>query len=476
MTNRQKNVTRRRFLKGASGITLGLPLLDAFNGPGANAATESTRFALFVVGANGVAMADPSQPGEDEKFWPSATGALTAESLRADDTDLQRTVGMFADYAERLLVVRGVDQPYGSAGCDHQSGDNMCLTSARIIGNGNTSLAGGESIDNRIARERNPEGREPLTLRAGWRPDDGTGYDNAGFLSYVDASQPRAAQKSPLTAYQRMVGVVDGGGDSGMADALALRRMSVNDVLRDQLQQLMGSPALSSDDVLRLQQHLETIRDMEVTITEVTLDEATRADLEAVEQDVLSMENHSKVVRLHMSLLAFAVSSGYSLTGTLKVGDRIDSHQYTVDGERLPQFHMISHRNMSDATGGATIPNAFELHRQIDRINAVDFMHLCEQLQNVNTPTGPLIDQGYTVWTNQISTGWHRHDNQPFVIVGGGGGYLRTGLYFDAGGVTLNKMLNTLISAAGVTAADGGPVTDFGEASLEGGVIAEIIA
>jgi len=74
-----------------------------------------------------------------------------------------------------------------------------------------------------------------------------------------------------------------------------------------------------------------------------------------------------------------------------------------------------------------------------------------------------------------MSTGWHRHDNQPFAIVGSGGGYLKVGQYVDAGGVTLRPMLNTLLSAAGVTGADGGPVTDFGEQSLPGGLISEII-
>jgi hypothetical protein len=137
---------------------------------------------------------------------------------------------------------------------------------------------------------------------------------------------------------------------------------------------------------------------------------------------------------------------------------------------------MISHRNMSDAAGGATIPDAFDLHRKIDRIHATEFLYLCDKLAAIETPTGPLIDQGYTVWTNQMSTGWHRHDNQPFAIVGSGGGYLSVGQYVDAGGVTLNRMLNTLITAAGVTAADGGPVVDFGEASLEGGDIGSIVA
>jgi hypothetical protein len=473
MKKNNSTLSRRHFLRGAGGITLGLPLLDAFTINTAAAASPE-RFALFVVGANGVAMADPSR-GEPEKFWPSRTGPLTAESLRADDLQNQRTVGMFADYASRLLVVRGVDQPYGSAGCDHQSGDNMCLTSARIIGGGNSSLAGGESIDNRIARTRNPAGREPLTLRAGWRPDNGTGFDNAGFLSFRGPSNPRAAEKSPLKAYQRIIGAV-GSGDQGKQDAIDLRRNSINDVLRAQIKELMANPALSAADRQRLEQHLDAVRDLETTATQIALDEALQAEMNEVERNVLAMENHPKVIRCHLALLAFAVSSGYSLTGTLKVGDRIDSHQWTINGKQQPQFHMISHRNLSDAEFGAAIPNAVELHRQIDRIHASHFLYLCDLLRDIDTPSGPLIDQGYAVWTNQIATGWHRHDNQPFVIVGNAGGYLKTGQYVDAGGVKLNKMLNTLLTAAGVTGSGGGPVTDFGDPSLPGGLIPSIIA
>ena len=475
MNNNRSTLSRRLFLRGVGGITLGLPLLDAFGPHEAAAASASPdRFALFVVGANGVAMADPSR-GEPEKFWPTRTGPLTRDSLRADDFQHQRTVGMFADYASRLLVVRGVHQPYGSAGCDHQSGDNMCLTSAKIIGGGNSSLAGGESIDNRIARERNPAGREPITLRAGWRPDDGTGFDNAGFLSFRGRSNPRAAEKSPLRAYQRIVGVV-GSGDQAKQDAIALRRNSINDVLRAQINELMSSPALSAADRQRLEQHLDSVRDLEVEVTQIALDEALQAEMAAVERNVLSMDNHPKVLRWHLALLAFAVSSGYSVTGTLKVGDRIDSHQWNINGDRLPQFHMISHRNLSDAAFGAEIPNAVELHRQIDRVHAADFLYLCDLLRDIDTPTGPLIDQGYAVWTNQIATGWHSHDNQPFVIAGNAGGYLKTGQYVDAGGVMLNKMLNTLLTAAGVTSSGGGPVTDFGEPSLPGGLIPAMIA
>lgn len=466
----QSKLSRRWFLGGVGGVTLGLPLLDASSRA---QDAEALKFALFVVGANGVAMEDPSQQGEVEMFWPTATGPLTTESLRADDTQNSRTLGLLADYAPRLLLVRGVDQPYGSAGCDHQSGDNMCLTSAKIYGNGNSSLSMGESIDNRIARERNPAGREPVTLRAGWRPNDATGYDNPGFISYVGERQPRAAEPSPLKAYQRMVGM---GGGTDTPSNLALQRASINDLLRGQITDLMASPALSADDRQRLQQHFDTIRDIEVEISATELEQELQDQMTAVDNDLLNMANHPKIIRLQMAILAFAVSSGYSLTGTLKIGDRIDSHQWEIDGTTLPQFHMISHRNMSDATGGAIIPDAFELHRKVDRMHAADFLYLCDRLASIDTPTGPLIDQGYTVWTNQMSTGWHRHDNQPFAVVGSSGGYLKTGQFVDAGGVTLNLMLNTLLSAAGLTGADGGPVTDFGEQTLQRGVISELIA
>jgi hypothetical protein len=238
----------------------------------------------------------------------------------------------------------------------------------------------------------------------------------------------------------------------------------------------MGSSALSADDRQRLQQHFDTIRDMEVVMTTAQLEQGLLDSMAAVDNNMLSMDNHPTVVRLQLSLLAFAVASGYSVTGTLKIGDRIDSQQWTVDGVQLPQFHMISHRNLSDASGGDIIPDAPELHRKIDRVHAADFLYLCDRLASVETPTGPLIDQGYAVWTNQLSTGWHRHDNQPFAIVGSGGGYLAVGQYVDAGGVTLNLMLNTLLNAAGVRTSDGGPVEDFGEQTLPRGQLSSIIA
>src|SRR5690606_36504000 len=129
-----------------------------------------------------------------------------------------------------------------------------------------------------------------------------TGYDNPGFISYVGERQPRAAEPSPLRAYQRMVGM----GNTGSTNEalLANQRASINELLRDQINDLMASPALSSDDRQRLQQHFDTIRDMEVTMTTTELEQELQSEMAAVDNDLLSMNNHPTIIRLQMALLA----------------------------------------------------------------------------------------------------------------------------------------------------------------------------
>src|SRR6185503_11255054 len=97
-------LNRRLVLKGAGGLMLGLPLLEGFmsNKASAQAATRSP-FVIIVVGDNGVVQAGVTLGGggEPERFWPTATGALTKDKLLADKTT--RSIGELADYADKLL-------------------------------------------------------------------------------------------------------------------------------------------------------------------------------------------------------------------------------------------------------------------------------------------------------------------------------------------------------------------------------------
>ena len=87
------------------------------------------------------------------------------------------------------------------------------------------------------------------------------------------------------------------------------------------------------------------------------------------------------------------------------------------------------------------------------------------------------LDDSVAVWLNDLGNGPpHSGTNVPWLLAGSAGGFLRTGQYLDLGGVTINRVLNTILSAVGVRNADGSMIDDFGDSSLTGGLIDEIVA
>jgi hypothetical protein len=480
MTTRSRPISRRAVLRGAGGVVLGLPALDILTERTAFAAGTGGDFAVFIINDNGVQQAHgPSITGapgnEPERFWPAApAGPITQASLGADLG--VRTLGELAAYADRLIIVKGIAHAFKSVGCAHNGGDGQILTAAHPIRGTSIDTCDGESIDNRIATARNPPGREPLALRAGKFPDNATGFAYPGNVSYRGPNQPRAAENNPLTTYQRMVGMTPAGSSADQA-ALAARKKSVNDLLRTQIQRLLARSDLSMADRQRLDQHFTAIRDIQAGVANMSgLPPSEVTAITTASMDPLNPALHDQVLTLQLDLLAFAISSGYTRAATFKIGDRIDRAIWTVNGTTLPEFHQISHRIFGDGGSGPLIPNAAMLHHEIDLIHARKITYFLDKLAAVVTPTGKLIDQGYVAWTNQVAVGSHDYWPVPWIVAGSAKGYLKTGQYLDVGNVTGNKILNTLLNAAGVRKANGAIVDDFGAPQTAGGVVSAMIA
>src|SRR5947207_2713090 len=219
---RSLEMNRRMVLRGAGGFMLGLPLLETFM-PRKAAAQTATRspFVIIVVGDNGVVQAGVSLSvsSEPERFWPTATGALTKASMTADKAT--RSTGELADYADRLLIVKGMNLPFSSNGCSHSAADAQILTAAKITTGSTNCKAMGISVDTAIATAKNPPGRDPLVLHAGMFSPGGTGFDIPGYVSYVTPQQPRVYIDSPYNAYLAIIGAVGNGSTSTSAQALA---------------------------------------------------------------------------------------------------------------------------------------------------------------------------------------------------------------------------------------------------------------
>lgn len=492
MKNRDAfKINRRMVLRGAGGFMLGLPLLEGLM-PRKALAQTATRspFVLIVVGDNGVVQAGAtlSGAGEPEMFWPTATGTLTKAGMLADKAT--RSTGELSDYADKLLIVRGMNLPYNSTGCSHSAADAQILTGAKITPGSTNTKATGISVDTQIALKKNPPGRDPLVMHAGMFSPGGTGFDIPGYVSYVTPQQPRVYIDSPYKAYQAIIGAVGSGTTGTAADAQAqmqraARSKSINDILRPQIQTLLARTDLSTSDRDRLDQHLTAIRDIEVQIstTTLTIPAADVATMKQIDPKPYDQTTRDTSVKLFMELMAFSAAADYSRVAVLKIGDRIDDHMYTYNGQTA-KFHDVSHRQ---------VPNAVAFHNFIDRMMLNYYKYLLDTLSSYSTPTGPLLNQGVAIYCNQCATGAHSFSNIPWIQAGTANGFFKQGQYTvvgtgqqpggsqdgkggDASVSGVNKMLNTLLTAAGVTKTGGAPTDDFGEPTLPKGIFTEMLA
>jgi hypothetical protein len=474
-------VSRRLVLRGLGGVVLSLPLLESFGRSLAKAqdAAADTTYAIFFRQANGVACAQNSPLGaqmEPERFWPTATGALTSATLSG------RALDELLDHASRLLVVNNINMHDFNYGDGHARGALQGLTARgpTVEGAGGGSEAAGESIDHRIGRELNPSGRDSLYLYSG----SNNGWLGGACISYRDSGVRRAAEVNPRVAYEAMAG--GGGGLSNEAAMLLRQRqLSINDLVRDQMTRLMGSSRMSASDRDKLDLHFTSIRELEIAMgCSLPSDQVSALgagdDLEGSDDgmDVVA------ITKLHMDVAAIAVACGYTRSVTIQVGNGNDGSIRYRDGNGnlMENFHYISHRRTSHDNSGGVIANSDLLHHQVDRQFGQMFKHLLDRLHAYAMPTGgSLLEHGVSVWYNDLGNGPdHSPNNTPFILAGSAGGFFKQGQHIrvsgDEWGENHKRMLNTIGSAVGLRNDAGGYLEDFGDPELQSGLLSDLMA
>lgn len=474
------SINRRAFLRGTAAfaggasVAVGLPFLEGLPERSAFAQTARPVFALFICTACGV---QQGIGGEPERFWPDQDpGALTRTGMQAYGAT--RATGVLADHASRLSIVRGVNLPFMNNGCGHAVGLTQVLTGARHIGTDRTARPSGSSADVALYEAVNPAGVEGLNLYSGMKG----GYIDEK-LSFKAGGNVRSAEGNPRVVYDRLIdGAVLGDTDPSapgprVGELVALRRKSVNDLVRDELSSLYSSSRLSADDKRRVDQHLTGIRDVEIKMNE--MESVASCTIAGIDVDGIQSAGDAyrrdgaieDVAKLHFDVITLAFACNLNRVATIQIGDGTDGTHYNVGGAQAERFHHISHRIRSDGTDGTTITGAVDMHAAIDRLRMDTFKHLLDRWASYSTPAGPMFDNAFALWTNHIADGrLHSFNNVPVLIAGNAGGFLRNGVYVDAGGTTNNRLLNTLLTAGGL------PTENFGDAELTPGLIDGLVA
>jgi hypothetical protein len=284
------------------------------------------------------------------------------------------------------------------------------------------------------------------------------------------AGNVRAADDNPYTLYNKLVtggALTDGGGGNPITDELLATRKSVNDLVGEELKSLINNPLCSQEDKARLQQHFDSIRDVEVDLGEMgAACSETGLNLTAIDALRTGWAFRTNgmiedVAKLHFELVAVAFACNFNRIATLQWGDATDKTVYSVasnEGLKWP-FHYLSHRVESDTAAGSN-PTAEAAHAEIDVLRMQTLAYGLSQFK-----ARGLENQCYVLWTNHVADGpSHQMRNVPHIIWGNAGSYLKQGEFVDAGNATNNQLLTTLVNAS---IKDTGMTTTFGGANGE---------
>lgn len=438
-------ISRRAFLRGAGAAAVGLPFLEGLPLRSAWAQQDNPVFTFFVVGQNGVV---------NRSFFPAGTGALTTASLGGDPNI---ATSVLSPHAANLLFLKDINYPIIGRSCGHAEGNVQTLTGLEPGSSGNTAHSSGPSADTLIAKALD-DGRDPVALYSGAK---GFIAERISFKA-AGAGQVRAADVNPYLLYSKVVGLAGSGTTppSGpavnpIAQQIANSRKSVNDYVREELNALKNRSELSMADRLRLDQHFQAIRDVEVGMDGVVTP-ALEAACSLGELPVDKYEAYrsgfafrgdqmEEYVKLHLQIMAVAFGCNYSRVATLQWGDGTDGTKYDVPSNSGLgwSFHQLSHRIQSDSATGDN-PTAEAAHHEIDIVRMQTLLVGLDAFK-----AHGLENNAQIIWTNTIADGpSHSTRGVPMIVWGSGGGYLKQGTFIDAGGAANASVLNTLMAAA----------------------------
>jgi hypothetical protein len=450
-----RTLSRRAVLRGAGGIAVPLPFLALMRPSAARAATAGSpkRFVVFCT-HGGTVPAKWSPTGTETNFKLSPILAPLAPH-QAEIAVLQGI---------SMLTFRKPPGPQHFQGPAHlltgrallEGDENKSLQGGKVVGAG---FASGISVDQQIARQAAFVGSTPFrSLQVGGRARTGV----SSVLSYAGPNQPLTAENSPYKVFGRIFK------DPVTADPttsaqLAAESKSILDLVKSDFERLRQR--IGHDDRTRLEQHLETVRNIEGRLTAPAAGPTCRApDLGAPLP--LEVANLPKLVRLQMDLVAMALACDrtrivtFMLSGT---GGGYNEYPYTWLGQTK------AHHQLSHEPDGSPGQEAFVKDLVWD---AEQFAYLVGRLKSLQEESGTVLDSSLLLWGNELGRGNnHSGNNIPFVLAGRCGGRLRTNRYLKfPAGTSHNDLLIALLNAMDI------PAKTFGDPDFVTGPLPGIFA
>lgn len=353
---------RRTFLRGSGGLILSLPFIEAIANPRqALAAPVAPRFFILW------------HQGQGTQFDQWAIPGSSPESFR-----LGKILEPIAPWRDRFLFFRGIDNRAGeaSAGNGHTTKEVSCLTCQP---NG-----GGPSFDQVLSRRIRTQGqRSSLNLAAG---------RSARIRLYAGPGDKIESQGDPRRA---MSGLFTTGSNSNAElERLRARNKSVLDGVRENFATFRAR--LGREDRLRLDQHADKLRELEVRQTQMATASCAAPNLNlpgsfnpAVDQ---ATSAHAQI-----EIIVMAFACNLTPVATLEFTDDHNPPMFGAYSRGFSDWHDMVHAGES-RRGITGLHDGYRWYSE-------RFAVLMRRLSEVQVGGQSLLDQTLVQWTADFGYG-----------------------------------------------------------------------
>ena len=407
------SLSRRAFLRGV-GATVALPWLESVPvwGEETKAGAASgppVRFACLFSG-NGF---------HSKEWWAKGEGR---------EMKLGKVLESLMPFREKLTFLRGLYNAEALIGGIHSCQTGNLLTGAHLASGGD--IRSGTSVDQVMAQKFRDLTKVP-SLVLGCEHSIAALHKNysmiySSHISWSSATTPTPLELYPALAFDRL-----------FRDSVSKSDKSVLDAVLDDATGFRNT--VSKADQRRLDEYLSSVRDVEDRI-----DRAGKAgkvqgyrptlakpDLprpaDGLPQDI---DQH---MRLMCDILVLAFRTDTTRVATLKLNNDHSSLRFPHLKVDYMIHHLLSHSDGADWL-------------RVNQFFAEQLAYIAGKLDKVQEGERTLLDNSMILYMSSMMTGNHENNQLPVVMVGSGGGQIKTGRVIDYMDKPNRKMCSLYLS------------------------------
>jgi hypothetical protein len=404
----QLNTTRRHFLRGM-GVALALPWM------------ESLPLASTVKVASGGATTAPLRLGivyfsngvEPIHWWARGSGGAM---------EVGPGLTPMLPHREDMVFIRGLFSHSAFESSSPHLG-RMNILSGAPVSLDPSVIRVGTSMD-QVLSERVGSATAVPSLVLGIEPnelrlEDGLSMIYGSAVSWVSPTKPATKEIYPSRAFDRLVG--DGTG----------RRLdrSILDEVREDSQSL--KPRISRNDTVKLDEYLESIRDIELRIERAAKNELLEGWRPTLAQPDMPRpanelpQNVPEHMKLMLDLVVLAFQMDKTRIATLMLNNDLSQMNFKFLEGVQGALHL-------DLTHNGRAAEKEAMYLKTNQFHIEQFAYLTQRMKEVQEGDGTLLDHSILMCTSSLFDGdAHSAEQLPILLTGKGNGTIRPGRVLD---------------------------------------------